>query len=90
MNTAQLFIIATAALSVPLLTNTRPATFWHRVACAIALVGQPFWLYESMRTGQFGIFLVALWFTALYLFGLLRPAPPFAEPIQYVDLQSRR
>lgn len=90
MTLAQGAILASAFLSLPLLINSRPATPWHRIGCAIALAGQPFWLIETMRADLFGVFVVALWFTGLYTFGLLRPSPAPADPIEYVDLQRRR
>jgi hypothetical protein len=89
MNTAQIFIIASAAIALPLILTSRPATFWNRVGCAIGLVGQPFWLLETMRADQFGMYLCALWFTGCYVFGLLRPTVATA-PVAYVDLQAGR
>lgn len=82
-------IVAAAALSVPLLITTRPGAPLNRLACLIALLGQPFWLYETMRADQFGMFLISLYFTGWYAFGLLRPRPT-TDPVAYVDLQSGR
>ena len=91
MNGIQLAIIITTALGLPIVLSMPPATRWHRVGCAILLLGQPLWIYETLRTGdQFGMFIVAIWLTGWYAFGLLRASHRTNPDLNYIDLQEPR
>lgn len=41
-----------------------------RYGFLVGLAGSPFWLYETSRTGQWGMFVVSLWFTFAHLRGI--------------------
>jgi hypothetical protein len=43
---------------------------YYRYGFIAGIVGQPFWIYSSYSTGQWGIFLVSLWFTVAHIRGL--------------------
>ena len=82
MASTQFVILLSAAIAIAMISSSAPATLPHRVGCWIGLAGQPFWLYETMHADQFGMFVVSLWFTGVYLFGAFRPRPasPTATP----------
>ncbi len=44
----------------------------YQVGFICGLCGQPFWIYASFTSGQWGIFLVSLWFALNHLRGLWR------------------
>jgi hypothetical protein len=41
-----------------------------RVACLIGLAGQPFWLYATCNAGQWGMFLLSVFYTGAWLMGV--------------------
>jgi len=41
-----------------------------RYGFVAGLMGQPFWIYETWRAGQYGMFLVSVWFTAMQVRGI--------------------
>lgn len=41
-----------------------------RAACLIGLVGQPFWLYATYSAGQWGMFLLSVFYTGAWLMGV--------------------
>lgn len=41
-----------------------------KAACLIGLVGQPFWLYATSRANQWGMFLLSIFYTGAFLFGV--------------------
>jgi len=41
-----------------------------RYGFILGLAGQPFWIYETLKAEQWGMFLVSLWFTANHLRGI--------------------
>lgn len=87
MTLIQIGIALTTAIALPIILSTRPATWANRIGCIIALAGQPLWIYETLRAGdQPGQFIVAVWLTAWYAYGVLRPRPPVdAHILAYVD-----
>ncbi|MBU2431964.1 MAG: hypothetical protein KKH99_14820, partial [Proteobacteria bacterium] len=42
----------------------------QKIGFVFALLGQPLWLYSTFKTGQWGMFFTALWFTGNYIRGL--------------------
>lgn len=89
MTLAQLIIALTSVIALPLILCTRPGTPVNRIGCLIALIGQPAWLYATLAAGdQQAMFIVAIWMTGWYAFGLLRPAPSADDQMQYIDLQK--
>lgn len=44
----------------------------RRWAFPVGLIGQPFWLASTWSAGQWGIFGLALWWTAFYAWGAWR------------------
>jgi hypothetical protein len=91
----QIGIALTTAIALPIILNTKPATWPNRIGCLVALAGQPLWIWETLRAGdQPGQFIVAVWLTAWYAFGVVRPRPPVdASVLAYVDtlkLPNRR
>ena len=42
----------------------------RRLGFVLGLCGQPFWIYTTFTTGQWGMFLVSLWFTGNHVRGL--------------------
>lgn len=44
----------------------------HRgLGFVFGLIGQPFWIYTTFMSGQWGMFLVSLWFTGNHIRGLI-------------------
>jgi hypothetical protein len=77
MNQAIIFI--TGMLIIWLLTR-RDLAWWlmdrrvtaRQVACFVGLLAAPSWLYETCVTGQWGMGLLAAWYTGCYFDGLWR------------------
>lgn len=71
---AQSAILALSAIGIWLL-SCRDAGRWGWV---VGLAAQPFWLWETLRAEQWGMFANAIVFTAIYFRGLInhwRPTP---------------
>jgi hypothetical protein len=45
-------------------------TKYKRLGFIFGLIGQPFWIYTTYSAGQWGMFLVSLWFTGNHVRGL--------------------
>lgn len=62
--------IAVALLGVVAiwLSQARNAV-WHRWSCILGLLGQPLWLYEHWRAGQWPLFAMAVLVTLAWLRG---------------------
>ena len=43
----------------------------RRWGYVVGIVGEPFWLYASWVTNQWGVVLLALWWTAQYIRGAI-------------------
>lgn len=81
MTLIQFVILASACVAIGIIVMAPQRSHGTRVGCWVGLIGQPFWLYETMRADQFGMFAVSLWFTGVYLAGALRrPAPSQPNP----------
>lgn len=89
MTIAQIIIAITSVIALPLILCTRPGTPVNRIGCLIALIGQPAWLYATLAAGdQQAMFIVAIWMTFWYAWGLLRPAPRPIATMEYIDLRK--
>ncbi len=63
----QAVIMLTAIVALLLLTLQNRHSRWGHV---VGLLGQPAWLFSTGSHGQFGMFVVSLAFTAIYLWGI--------------------
>lgn len=79
MPATQALILFSAAGAITLIVLSTKHGLAYRIGCWIGVLGQPFWLYETLRADQFGMFVVSLWFTGVYLVGALR-RPPNHQP----------
>jgi hypothetical protein len=43
---------------------------WRRWGFVIGLCGQPFWLWVTFRAGQWGMFLLSLWYAYAWAQGV--------------------
>ena len=43
---------------------------WMRWGFVVGLIGQPFWLYSTLDSAQWGPFIVSLFFTAAWIKGV--------------------
>lgn len=62
----QLAIIIFSGLSVWAFAGKR-----HKMGFVCGLCGQPFWICTTFASGQWGMFLVSLWFTGNHIRGLI-------------------
>ncbi|AMR77277.1 hypothetical protein [Cupriavidus nantongensis] len=63
----QILIFLTSVSAVYLLTG-RPAQ--HRWGALVGLIGQPLWLYVTIRAETWGIVAVSAWFLVCYARGV--------------------
>lgn len=54
----QIAIVLFSCVSIWALSSRR-----YRLGFILGLCGQPFWIWETYTSGQWGMFLVSLWFT---------------------------
>lgn len=64
----QIIIAITGVIAIWLANDQRDSH--RRYACLFGLGGQPFWLYATYTSGQWGIFILALFYTAAWGKGL--------------------
>lgn len=71
MSTPQFFIALFGLLAVymSMVTANTKARHWAPV---VGLLGQPFWLYSTGSTGQWGMFALCCAYTAIYAKGSIR------------------
>ncbi len=60
------FILFFSCSSIALFSSKK----MFRYGFIAGLFGQPFWIYSSWSAGQWGIFLVSLWFTFFHCRGI--------------------
>jgi hypothetical protein len=65
----QYAIMVLGSLAAWLTQDTRAA--WRRWACIFGLLSQPFWFYACWRSGQAGLLLMAVIYTAIWARGLI-------------------
>lgn len=61
----QAAILVFSCLSIWALSGKR-----YRLGFISGLCGQPFWIWTAWEAGQWGVFLVSLWFTGNHVRGL--------------------
>lgn len=65
-NITQIAILIFSCSSIWAFAGTK----YKRLGFIFGLCGQPFWIYTTFTAGQWGMFLVSLWFTANHVRGL--------------------
>jgi hypothetical protein len=66
-NAVQLAIIICSCTSAWFISRKGSSQRWGFV---VGLAGQPFWMWSSLQTGDWGIFLVSCWFTWRHIVGI--------------------
>lgn len=66
----QVVIFTTSAAAIWLVNDPRASR--RRAGCWIGLCGQPAWFWTTFQAGQYGMFLLALWYAIAYARGLRR------------------
>jgi hypothetical protein len=66
LNIDQIAILIFSCSSIWALSSKR-----YFLGFILGLCGQPFWIYSSLTAGQYGIFLVSLWFTGNHIKGII-------------------
>jgi len=64
----QAIILLSSVAVIPALVSTEARV--RRIGLTIGLIGQPAWLLSSFLHAQWGIALVAMWWTMFYAWGL--------------------
>lgn len=64
---SQSIVCITGAVSIWLLGRKEE---WRRWGFIFGALGQPFWLYETYAAGQWGFFLVSIWYTYAWWQGI--------------------
>ena len=62
----QLLIFGFSAVSIWCFAGVK----YKRLGFIIGLCGQPFWFFTSFQAGQWGVFLLSIWFTINHIRGL--------------------
>ena len=62
----QIFILFCSGASIWAFAGTK----YKRAGFIFGLCGQPFWIWTTFSSGQWGMFLVSLWFTGNHIRGL--------------------
>lgn len=65
----QLMILILGGLAILLMSRTDK---WCKWGFAAGLLSEPLWIYEALRTDQWGVFILAAWWTLWYAVGLWR------------------
>ena len=64
---AQLAILILSGSAIALIACRNPRM--SRWGWIVGLAGQPFWIWETVRTGQWGMLLLSVWFGVHYARG---------------------
>jgi len=73
-NIIQIIIFSSSCGAIWLLSRDKE---WKAWGYLIGLIGQPLWIYDSLRHEQWGIFAVSLWFAYCYLAGTKNHLMPY-------------
>ncbi len=65
----QAMILMLSAITAYLLASGKGSV--RRWGYVVGIVGEPFWLYASWVTGQWGVVILALWWTVQYIRGCI-------------------
>lgn len=63
----QTLIGVISGISIYLLAGVK----YRKLGFLVGLLGQPLWIYATFKTGQWGMFFVALWVTGNHIRGFL-------------------
>jgi len=63
----QIMIVSTGAAAIWFMARLES---WRRWGFIIGLVGQPFWLYVTFTSKQWGMFTLSLWYTYTWCLGI--------------------
>jgi len=76
-NFSQLIIVISASLAVYMTQSPLPSI----AACApiVGLIGQPFFLIETINKKQWGMFILAVFYTAIWIKGALYNVPFYIQ-----------
>ncbi|MDB4309149.1 hypothetical protein N9913_02445 [Porticoccaceae bacterium] len=64
----QAIILITGALAIWLTQQSNKT--WQKYACLIGLAGQPFWLWSTYQSGQWGMLLLSIFYTYTWMLGI--------------------
>lgn len=64
----QIAIAFTGLIAIWLSQDKRDS--WRRYACLFGIVGQPFWFYSAYTNEQWGIFVLAFFYTLAWIKGI--------------------
>ena len=64
---AQGAILASGGLAIWLVTGKERLRKWGPI---VGILGQPFWLWATFRSGQWGMFALSVWYTGSWLQGI--------------------
>jgi len=66
-NVTQAFIVVFSCITV-LLFSSREL---YALGFLTGIIGQPFWMYSAYKDKAWGIFAVSVWFTIMYIKGMV-------------------
>jgi nicotinamide riboside transporter PnuC len=61
------FLIMVLSGAVVYFFSTKDKFKWGFI---IGLINQPLWIYTTLKSGQWGMFLVSLWYVVMYIRGM--------------------
>ena len=67
--TGQIIIALTGVVAI-FLTQSKDAS-WHKYACLVGILGQPFWMMATYQSEQWGMFVLTLFYTLAWLRGIV-------------------
>lgn len=65
---SQFFILGLGALSIYFLTHSGSRNIFYGSIAGLA--GEPFWLWSAISNGQWGIAILALWYSYCFIEGI--------------------
>ena len=63
----QVIILLTGAIPIWITQQSNESI--KKYACLVGLSGQPFWFYETFSNQQYGIFVLTILYTAIWIIG---------------------
>lgn len=64
----QTVILICTSIAIFLLLAENPKLRFY--GCIVGLLGQPFWLYSTWHSQQYGMLIVSVWYTLNYFRGI--------------------
>lgn len=68
MSIDQIFLMIFGGLAIYLVNDKSPNL--RKYACIFGLASQPFWLYASYKSQQWGVFIISFWYAFAWLRGV--------------------